>query len=466
MKALPNVLRVAACLLVLILARPAFAQGDEAAVGFENGPASFEVWADQRSNALSSGFLHTMQQGGFLSRELFEDMLAGHPSLGGMGGQVGWAQRGCTKPLNGTPWALSYALGSDVLISTLWRRDLMELTFIGNAPSLGEQHFWSGTGMRIGAFNRISVGVEHAETRQRIELSLVQRLAGAEWGIARGGFRVSEGADTMDVDVQAFGAASLDVLPDTTGLSFQDVLPAYGVGISGTLPWTSDVLPVQFVVNFRDIGVLFERPGGLYAAVDTGFTTTGLRVPFTSYFNQTGEEIDDLTWQDIAEGNAEISGDSIAFLTDSAARRTLLLPSRIHADLSWWPSERWQLRAQVHAGAWMPQPQLTAGFGWVASDRIALGADVRSGGWGGIRPVTWMRLRVSKRRELGIEIEDPLGLFWGSKVAAHTYGRGIRISLRRKPGQGWTQDLKGLEREAPRKAIGDDSIFGKPKVTP
>ena len=26
-------------------------------------------------------------------------------------------------------------------------------------------------------------------------------------------------------------------------------------------------------------------------------------------------------------------------------------------------------------------------------------------------------------------------------------------------------DLKGLEREAPRKAIGDDSIFGKPKVT-
>ena len=77
-----------------------------------------------------------------------------------------------------------------------------------------------------------------------------------------------------------------------------------------------------------------------------------------------------------------------------------------------------------------------------------------------------MRLRVSKRRELGIEIEDPLGLFWGSNVATHTYGRGLRISLRRKPGQGWTQDLKGLEREAPRKAIGDDSIFGKPKVNP
>ena len=462
----PLSLHIVAGLVVLCLARPGLVLAQEASGGMENGPASFEVWADQRSNALSSGFLHTAQQGGFLSRDFFEDMLAGHPPMGGMGVQAGWAHRGSTKPLNDTPWALSYAVGSDVLISTMWRRDLMELAFIGNASSLGEQHFWTGTGMRIGAFNRISVGVEHAETRQRIELSLVQRMAGAEWGIARGGFRVSEGADTLDVDVQAFGAASLDVLPDTTGLSFQNFMPAYGVGISGALPWTSDMLPVQFVVNFRDIGVLFERPGGIYAAMDTGFTTTGLRVPFTSYFNQTGQVSDDLTWQDIVEGNDVISGDSIVFVTDSAARRTLLLPARIHADLSWWPSANWQLRAQVHAGAWMPQPQLTAGFGWTPSDRISLGADVRSGGWGGIRPVTWMRLRVSKRRVLGIEIEDPLGLFWGSNVASHTYGRGIRISLRRMPGQGWTPDLKGIERDAPRKAMDDDSIFGKPKVTP
>lgn len=462
----PLSLHIVAGLVVLCLARPGLVLAQEASGGMENGPASFEVWADQRSNALSSGFLHTAQQGGFLSRDFFEDMLAGHPPMGGMGVQAGWAHRGSTKPLNDTPWALSYAVGSDVLISTMWRRDLMELAFIGNASSLGEQHFWTGTGMRIGAFNRISVGVEHAETRQRIELSLVQRMAGAEWGIARGGFRVSEGADTLDVDVQAFGAASLDVLPDTTGLSFQNFMPAYGVGISGALPWTSDMLPVQFVVNFRDIGVLFERPGGIYAAMDTGFTTTGLRVPFTSYFNQTGQVSDDLTWQDIVEGNDVISGDSIVFVTDSAARRTLLLPARIHADLSWWPSANWQLRAQVHAGAWMPQPQLTAGFGWTPSDQISLGADVRSGGWGGIRPVTWMRLRVSKRRVLGIEIEDPLGLFWGSNVASHTYGRGIRISLRRMPGQGWTPDLKGIERDAPRKAMDDDSIFGKPKVTP
>ena len=462
----PLSLRIVAGLVVLCLARPGLVLAQEASGGMENGPASFEIWADQRSNALSSGFLHTAQQGGFLSRDFFEDMLASHPPIGGMGVQAGWAHRGSTKPLNDTPWALSYAVGSDVLISTMWRRDLMELAFIGNASSLGEQHFWTGTGMRIGAFNRISVGVEHAETRQRIELSLVQRMAGAEWGIARGGFRVSEGADTLDVDLQAFGAASLDVLPDTTGLSFQNLMPAYGVGISGRLALTSDMLPVQFVVNFRDIGVLFERLGGIYAAMDTGFTTTGLRVPFTSYFNQTGQVSDDLTWQDIVEGNDVISGDSIVFVTDSAARRTLLLPARIHADLSWWPSANWQLRAQVHAGAWMPQPQLTAGFGWTPSDRTSLGADVRSGGWGGIRPVIWMRLRVSKRRVLGIEIEDPLGVCFGSNVASHTYGRGIRISLRRMPGQGWTPDLKGIERDAPRKAMDDDSIFGKPKVTP
>ena len=111
--------------------------------------------------------------------------------------------------------------------------------------------------------------------------------------------------------------------PDTTGLSFQDVLPAYG-SVSAAPALTSDVLPVQFVVNFRDIGVLFERPGASMPQWTPG-SPPRLRVPFTSYFNQTGEEIDDLTWQDIVDGNAEISVDSIAFLTDSGWR-TLLLP--------------------------------------------------------------------------------------------------------------------------------------------
>ena len=267
-----------------------------------------------------------MQQGGFLSREFFEDMLSSHPSLGGMGGQVGWAQRGSTKPLNGTPWALSYAMGSDVLISTLWRRDLMELAFVGNASPSENNIF--GPARACGS-GRSTASPSVWNMPRHVSASSCPWCS--VWPVPNGASPVAGSASQKVRTPWMWTCRHLvrrvwTCFPTPQGLSFQDVLPAYGVGISGALPWTSDVLPVQFVVNFRDIGVLFERPGGLYAAMDTGFTTTGLRVPFTSYFNQTGEEIDDLTWQDIVDGNAEISGDSIAFLTDSAARRTLLLP--------------------------------------------------------------------------------------------------------------------------------------------
>ena len=45
----------------------------------------------------------------------------------------------------------------------------------------------------MGAFNRVSLGAENAKTRQRIELSLVQRAAGVEWWIPNGQFFVSRG---------------------------------------------------------------------------------------------------------------------------------------------------------------------------------------------------------------------------------------------------------------------------------
>ena len=45
---------------------------DELTVPSEKGVGSFEVWANQRSNALSSGFLHTFQQGGFLERAFYD----------------------------------------------------------------------------------------------------------------------------------------------------------------------------------------------------------------------------------------------------------------------------------------------------------------------------------------------------------------------------------------------------------
>ena len=44
----------------------------------ERGGASVEVWANQRTNAFNSGFLHTAQQGGFLTREFLQDMLDAH----------------------------------------------------------------------------------------------------------------------------------------------------------------------------------------------------------------------------------------------------------------------------------------------------------------------------------------------------------------------------------------------------
>ena len=161
----------------------------------ERGAASFEVWANQRTNAFNSGFAHTAQQGGFLSREFLQDMLDAHPLLGGMGGQVGWSTRFSTRPLGDGPWALTGAFGSEVLVSALWRRELLELGLVGNANHTGRVDLFNGTGMRVGAFNRLSLGVEHKDTRQRMELSLVQRLAGLEWGIPNGSFWVSEGAD-------------------------------------------------------------------------------------------------------------------------------------------------------------------------------------------------------------------------------------------------------------------------------
>ena len=167
--------------------------------------------------------------------------------------------------------------------------------------------------MRVGAFNRLSLGMEHKDTRQRLELSLVQRLAGAEWGIPNGSFWVSEGADSMEVDMQAYGLASLDLSRTPHGFMVSHVLPATGWASAARLPWTSELFPVQFLVNFQDVGVMWERGGGLIAAIDTGFATTGLAVPFTSYFNgRWDEEIDDLTWQDIVDGNAGIEADSIA----------------------------------------------------------------------------------------------------------------------------------------------------------
>jgi hypothetical protein len=402
---------------------------DELTVPSEKGAGSFEVWANHRSNALSSGFLHTFQQGGFLDRAFFEDMLDAHPTMGAMGGQAGWSKRFSTRPLGEGPWALTGAVGSEVLVSTLWRKEILELAFLGNAGHTGRVDVFNGTGFRMGAFNRFSIGMEHKDTRQRLELSLVQRVAGVEWGIPRGSFWVSEAADSM--------------------------LPSYGVGLSGALPLTSEEYPIQFLVDFQDVGIMWERSGGLVALADTGFRTTGLAVPFTEWIGQDGGMDMGLTWQDVVDGDTGIDPDSLYFFSDSAIGRMQMLPTRIQAQLSWWPTADLQVRAKVRAGSWMPRPEFTMGVGWIPSKRLAFGVDYRTGGWGLGRPVTWLDLRVTEKRILSIEVDDPMGWSWGTETASNTYGRGVRVSLRRIAGAGWTR-LMGLPskpwREAPPNA--------------
>ena len=148
MKALKHILIWTA----LLGMRPAMAQDLVADLTppAERGAASFEVWANQRTNAFTSGFVHTAQQGGFLSREFLQDMLDAHPVLGGMGGQVGWSKRFSTRPLGDGPWALTGAFGSEMLVSALWRRELLELGLIGNANHTGRVDVFNGTGMRAG----------------------------------------------------------------------------------------------------------------------------------------------------------------------------------------------------------------------------------------------------------------------------------------------------------------------------
>ncbi len=398
---------------------------------YGQGATSWEVWGDQRSNALSSGFAHTMYEGGFVGREVFQEVLAEHPAMGGLGLSAGWHRTWSNEPFakinakGKREWALAGSFGSELLVSTLWRRELFDLVFLGNAGRIDPL---TGTGVRLGVFNRLSLGLENIETRQRIELGVVQRVAGAEFGILNGSFWVSEAADSMSLSMQTYASTSLDQLPDSGGFQIQHALPAYGVGVSGSLPLSSDMWPLQFRVDFRDIGVFWEPAGGMLAVVDTGFSTTGLPAFGTGW-----------AWEGLLEDGVPTSVDELVFSTDSALGRLLMLPSQISATLQWWPQPEWQVQAKIRGGSWMPEPQMTAGIGWIPSGRVALGVDVRTGGWGGVRPVTWVKVRVSQKRVLGIEIEDPLGWAWGAEWAQNTYGRGVRIQLERLPGERWTR---------------------------
>jgi hypothetical protein len=280
----------------------------------------------------------------------------------------------------------------------------------------------SGTGMRIAEFNRFGLGFENTKTRQRFEVSLVQRLAGAEWSIPYGYFSVSENADSLDTYLQT--EARLHALDGQSSMNLPfGFLPAYGIGLSGSLPLASETLPIRFEINFSDFGILFEPQGSSVAWFQEGIATTGLPVLG-----------DSLTWESIIEG--DISTDSL-LLTGSSVRRMTLLPYRLSADFIYEPSPDVMIELRMETGGWMPKPLFTAGVGWTPFDRLAFGVQAKYGGWGKMRPVVWAQLKVSCRMMLVVQLEDPMGFFIGNESSDFTYNRGVTIRLERLAGDGW-----------------------------
>ena len=148
---------------------------------------------------------------------------------------------------------------------------------------------------------------------------------------------------------------------------------------------TSELFPIQFFVDFQDVGVMWERGGGLIAAVDTGFATTGLSVPFTQYFTEGEGTSEGLTWQDVVDGTTGIEPDSLYFVSDSALGRMLMLPTKIQANSPGGHLQTFKFGASP-APAWMPEPNSRLAWdGFLASDWRLAWTTAQVGGAEGVR---------------------------------------------------------------------------------
>lgn len=408
-----------------VLAGDGETRGDSTRVKNKNGDASWSVWGNQNSNVISTGFISSIALGGFISHDILDPVLDVHKGgMGAFGGSIGWEREWAAKPFGKGDWALCGSHGSEVLYDASWTSDLFELVWYGNGGHTGRVDALSGTGVRAGVFNRFGLGLESISTRQRLEISLVQRLAGFEWSVPYGYFWVSENADSLDTYIQS--EARLHASYDTTAAagSQLSLLPAYGIGISGRLPLASETLPIRFEINFKDLGVLFEPEGSSVAWFSEGIATTGLPVLG-----------DSLTWESVLDEG--VSTDSI-ILTGNSVKRMTLLPSKLSANIIYEPSPDVMIEMSISSGGWMPEPLYTAGVGWKPIDKIAFGVEARYGGWGGMRPAVWAQWRFSCRRMLVVEVENPIGLFLGADMAEFSYGRGVTVRLERLAGSGWS----------------------------
>ena len=385
---------------------------DSIQVDSRKGYSSFTVWANESSNVITTGFARSLAEGGFISHDILDPVLNSHNGeMGYLGGSAGFAYSWTGMVVEGKEWSLCGTVGSELLVDTRWTSDAFELLWYGNGGHTGRIDVLSGTGVRAALFNRFSLGAHNNFTGQRLEISLIQRLAGAEWSVPYGYFWVSEDADSLDTYLQTEGR--IHALSDST------FLPAYGIGISGKVPLTPEGSALRLEVEFKDLGVLFEPEGSKVYWLDDGIATTGLPVLG-----------DSLTWENIIDGN--ISTDSL-ILTGNSVARMVVLPSKLSLRMNYAIEENVMFSASISSGGWMPEPEFTIGLGWVVSEKLSWGVKIKDGGWGGSRPVVWAQYKVTDKRLVSVTLEDPRGLFINSESSDNFKSRGISIRLQRAP---------------------------------
>ena len=371
----------------------------------------FGFWANQTSNVIDASFMNTLGEGGFISAEDLDPVLFAHAGENGyLGVNAGWDYKWITPREEGTPWSTCGSLGSEVIVDTRWTSDLFELIWYGNAGHTGRVDVLSGSGARVGAFNRLSIGGYNHDTKQRIEVSLVQRALGAEWTLPYGYLYVSENADSLDTYLQS----EARIHADEDG----NFITSYGIGIRGSFPMQSEELPMDFLIEFKDVGILSENAGSQVYWVNDGIETTGLPVLG-----------DSLTWESLVNG--DLSTDSV-LMTGESVSRSVLLPAQFSVSANYELSSNFDLRAKVFSGGWMPEPLVSGGFAWDVTEDFELGLELRDGGWGNRRFAVWTKVNVSEKKRVHINFESPLGYFITSNFAQETTCRGVSFRLEKR----------------------------------
>ena len=110
----------------------------------EKGTYSFDAWAIQTSNVITAGFMNTLAEGGFISRDVLNPILDAHTGPKGyLGATAGFNVSWATPAKEGKQWSLCGSFGSEAILDTRWTSDLFELVWYGNASSTGDVNILS-----------------------------------------------------------------------------------------------------------------------------------------------------------------------------------------------------------------------------------------------------------------------------------------------------------------------------------